>query len=333
MMEIALIGVGKVAQDNYIPTLLRHEDVSLTCYSRTPERTAAVGQKFSVRAARSLDELFERQPDAVFVLTREDQRLEATQSLFPFKPKRIFFEKPLVAKGRQAHVVQQDFWDAKTLLEQAQEAGTETAMVFNYRFFDQMQRAKQLIQERDFGNAISVVALTHFACWSHCIDLIMDFAGLVREISAQQGTQTYAFEEGDARDITASFLIGDHATGVLLGTSGMNWNFPLFELTVNFGGGRIHFRDLDQDMEVLDYRGDVHELFSPSRHASRWTKYNESFEKSVDAYLDSIRNHAPPPIPGIAGLLELQCEAGIRKSIAERRPVILSEEFPIDPVH
>jgi predicted dehydrogenase len=331
-MEIGIVGAGKVAQNNYLPSLLRHKDLSLTCYSRTPERAEAVGRNFGVRTARTLEELFERQPEAVFVLTREEQRFEATQSLLPFKPKRLFLEKPLVARGGQAHVVQQDFWDGKTLLLQAQEAGAEVAMVFNYRFFDQIQRAQRLIHERNFGEAIGVLALTHFACWSHCIDLILQFAGPVREISAQQGTQPYPFEAGEVSDVAASFLMGRQVTGVLLGTSGINWNFPLFELTVNFEGGRIHFRDLDQNMEVLDYRHNVHEIFSPSRHGSRWTKYDESFEKSVDAYLASIRDGAPPPVPGLAGLLELQFEASLKKSIVERRPVIPPEEFPTDPV-
>ncbi len=83
---------------------------------------------------------------------------------------------------------------------------------------------------------------------------------------------------------------------------------------------------------MLDYRQNIHELFSPSRDESRWTKYNESFEKSVDAYLDSIQAGAPPPVPGLAGLLELQFEASLKKSIAERRPVLPLEEFPTDPV-
>ena len=39
------------------------------------------------------------------MLTSEAYRLEATQALLPFKPKRIFLEKPLVARGGQAHVV------------------------------------------------------------------------------------------------------------------------------------------------------------------------------------------------------------------------------------
>ena len=331
-MEIAIIGVGKVAQDNYIPALLRHKDVSLSCYSRTPERTRTVAQRFGVRPAWTLEELFEPGPEAVFVLTHVEQHLESIQSLLPFKPKRLFLEKPLVAKGGQAHVVQQDFWDGKALLQQAQELGAEVAIVFNYRFFDQIQRARRLIQERDFGKAISVVALTHFACWIHCIDLIINFAGPVRELSAQQGTRSFPFEGAEATDVTASFIFDNGTTGVLLGTSGISWNLPLFELTINFEGGRIHFRDLDQNMEVLDYHQNIHELFSPSRDESRWTKYNQSFEKSVDAYLDSIRTGAPPPIPGIAGLLELQFEASIQKSIAERRPIVVAEEFPTDPV-
>jgi predicted dehydrogenase len=333
-MEISIVGAGRVAERNYLPSLLRHKDVSLTLYSRTPERAEALGQRFGVRAVRTLKELFERQPETAFVLTGEQQRLEATQALLPFKPKRLFLEKPLVARGGQARVVQEDFWDGKALLQQAHEAGAEVAMVFNYRFFDQTQRAWRLVQERDFGSAVNVVALSHFATWSHCIDLILQFAGPVHEISAQEGTKTYPFlDTEEVPDVVASFLIGEDATGTILGTSAINWRFPLFELIISFERGRIHFRGLDQDMEILDYGDNIHEIHYPSRETSRWNKYNESFEKSVDAYLESIRSGSPPPVPGIAGLLELQFEAGVRQSIAERRPVVLSEKFPTEPVH
>jgi hypothetical protein len=37
-------------------------------------------------------------------------------------------------------------------------------------------------------------------------------------------------------------------------------------------------------------------------------------------------------VPGLAGLRELQFEAGLKKSIADRQPVILAEAFPIDPL-
>jgi hypothetical protein len=51
------------------------------------------------------------------------------------------------------------------------------AMVFNYRFFDQTRRARRFIEERDLGLPTNVVALSHYATWSHCIDLILWLAG------------------------------------------------------------------------------------------------------------------------------------------------------------
>lgn len=332
-LEIAIVGTGKVAEKNYIPSLLSHKDVSLTCYSRTLERAEAVGERFGVRVVSSLAEMFSPPPDAVFVLTGEADRLEATRALLPFGPKRIFLEKPLVARGGQAQVVEQDFWDGKALLEQVQEAGTEVAMVFNYRFFDQTQRALRLIEERGFGSATGVVALSHYATWSHCIDLILMLVGRVRRVSAQQGTEVRAHPvTGAATDLAVSFVTDVGATGTLLGTNGIDWTFPLFELIVAYEGGRLHLRGLDQDMEVLDYSGQVHEIIYPSRKRSQWDKYDESFEKSITAYLESIRNQAPPPVPGVAGLLELQFEASVKRSLAQGRPVAPDEEFPIGPM-
>jgi predicted dehydrogenase len=280
-MEIAIVGTGRVAERNYLPALLRHQDVSVTCYSRSPARAEAVGRQFGVRVAATPAALFEREPAAVLVLTREEQRLVAARALLPFRPKRLFFEKPLVARNGQTDVVEADFWDGKELLQAAQAAGTETAMVFNYRFFDQTQRAISLIRDRRFGAAVNIVAFSHFACWSHCIDLITLLAGPVREISAQAGTRTHAFNTATPVDVAASFMTDNQASGTILGTAGLNWEFPLFELTINFEGGRIHMRGLDQTMEVVDYHGNVHEHFAPSRQTSRWDKYNRSFEKSV----------------------------------------------------
>jgi predicted dehydrogenase len=56
----------------------------------------------------------------------------------------------------------------------------------------------------------------------------------------------------------------------------------------------IHLRGLDQDMEVLDHSGETHQVFRPSRHTSRWDEYDASFDKSIAAYLDSIRMGEPP---------------------------------------
>jgi hypothetical protein len=80
---------------------------------------------------------------------------------------------------------------------------------------------------------------------------------------------------------------------------------------------------------VIDYRTRRHELHALPRDVSRWDQYRASFGKSVDAYLASIRAGTPPPVPGLAGVRELQFEAGIKRSLAEGRPVSLAEELPL----
>jgi predicted dehydrogenase len=61
-VEVAIVGTGKVAEQNYIPALLRHDDISMSAYSRTPERLHQVADRFGVRAAASLEDLFESGP-------------------------------------------------------------------------------------------------------------------------------------------------------------------------------------------------------------------------------------------------------------------------------
>ena len=89
----------------------------------------------------------------------------------------------------------------------------------------------------------------------------------------------------------------------------------------------MSMRDLDGEMEVLDYRTGRHERHSLPFDISRWDQYRASFGKAINAYLDSVRDGAPPPIPGVAGLQELQFEAGIKRAIASGATVDLGEVF------
>jgi predicted dehydrogenase len=99
---------------------------------------------------------------------------------------------------------------------------------------------------------------------------------------------------------------------------------------LNFERGSIRFRDLDGPLEVHvpgSRYAETHELIG---HHSRWDQYQASFEKSLAAYLESIHNSQPPPVPGMAGLEELQFEAALRRSVREQRPVDVAREFSLD---
>jgi len=329
VLKIGIVGTGNIAKGNYIPCLAAQEDISLGYVNRTMSKAEAVAEEFGGQVFGSLAELMAWSPDTVFVLTREMDRFDTSMALLEFAPQRLFFEKPLVAKNTQAKVTEQDFFDGRQILRTAAAKACETAMIFNYRFFDQSIAAKEIMQSGNFGSVKNAMGLVHYACWSHAIDLVHFFAGPLAEISALSSKTTRSGAGIDALDVTAAFRTEGDATGTLIGTSGMHWGFPLFELIFNFEGGRVHFRGLDGDMEVLDGASGRHELYSISRDHSRWDQYGASFKKSINAYLASVREGRPPPVPGIAGLQELQVEAGIKRSIKESRPVVLGDEFPL----
>jgi predicted dehydrogenase len=329
-LRVAIIGTGNVATRNYLPFLARQEDVDLSYFNRTRPKAEACAEQFGGRVVGSIEELVGEDPDTVLVLTRESERYECALAALAARPRRIFFEKPLVAQAGQAHVTEEDFVKGREVLRLARAAGTQTAMQFNYRFFAQTRRAQELLAERQLGKLIQVTGFVHYACWSHCIDLVQLLAGPVAGIAAVPGALEHCSAGMQAHDVAAAFTTLGGATGTILGTCGISFAFPLFELLFSFEQGRFTFRGLDGDMELLDYRGNRHELFSLTRQTSQWDQYSRSFEEAVGAYLAAIRTNTEPPVPGIAGLRELQFEAALQRSVRCGRPVDVQAEFPVD---
>jgi predicted dehydrogenase len=130
--------------------------------------------------------------------------------------------------------------------------------------------------------------------------------------------------------VTAAIRFRNDATGTIIGVCDIDFKLPLYELTFAFEHGRLSMRDLDGDLELLDYRTGQHELYALPRDVSRWDQYRASFGRAINAYLASIRAGQAPPVPGLAGLRELQFEAAIKRSIAQGAPVALDEAFPLD---
>lgn len=325
-MKIAIVGTGGVARNNYLPFLAQQQDVTLSYYSRTREKAEACARDFGGRVADSPRELLDEEPDTVLLLTNETQRYDAANALLDAgRPRRLFFEKPLVAVNGQANVCEDDFTLAARLLQRAEAAGAQTAMVFNYRFFDQTQRAQQIVATRNFGALRQASLLVNYACWSHCIDLLSLFGGPAATISALAGGTIY----NGAVDVSAAFTLSNGASGSILGTSGTEFSLALYDMTFCFERGMLRFRDLDGTLEVYENGCRYGESYTLIDNHSRWNQYDASFVKALAAYLDSIRADAPPPVSGMAGLVELQFEAALRRSIAERRPVDVQQEFSL----
>ena len=328
-LRVAVIGVGKVATGQYLPYLSKRDDVELAYWNRTEEKARAAASQFGGQVLPSLAELKAWKPEVAMVLTSERARYQVSTQVMGAAPPNLFFEKPLVAQEGQAHVSESDFELGRQLVGKAHEAGCRTAMVFNYRFLEQTLRARQIVEQRSFGPLVNASGLVHYACWSHCIDLVHLFAGDMATISALQGGRQYTAAGMSAADVAVTFTSTAGAAGTLIGTAGTAWQYPLFELSFTFEGGRIHMRDLDGELEVLDTSRREHERIAEVRDSSRWQSYSASFEKAVAAYLNSVLRDEEPPVPGRAGLQELQTEAAIERSIREGRPVSVQAELPL----
>jgi predicted dehydrogenase len=328
-MKIAIVGTGNVAKDCYLPFLKTQKDVELSYFSRTRTKADACAAAFGGTVCASLGELLAGDPDSVFVLTNETTRAEVLAELVPLKPRRLFLEKPLLARAGQDNVTEEDFATARDLMAQFQAQGCASAMIFNYRFFDQVLAAREILAKRSFGQPVNAVAAVNYACWSHCIDLLHHFIGPAETIVAQESGLRHRWGKAEVADITGSIRFAGGAAGTILGTWALNFGFPLFELILNFTGGRLHLRCLDGDLEILDYSTKRHEILAITRNSSRWDQYRASFGKSIGAYLESLRRSEPPPVPGQAGLEELRFEAALRRSVRLGRAVQVASEFPL----
>ncbi|MDR0932340.1 MAG: Gfo/Idh/MocA family oxidoreductase [Victivallales bacterium] len=329
-MKIGVVGLGNVAVNNYLPFLSRQEDVELLYYSRTAEKTEKCVADFGGYACATLRELTAKQPDSILILNRETHHYQSACQLLDFKPKRLFIEKPLHARNGQANVSEQDFFEARDLLRLATSAGTEIAMNFNYRFFEQTLNLKRMIHDKNLGKLRQSSWFVNYACWSHCIDLLHYLGGEITEVVAVSGTHSYGEGLQQGTDLGCAFLTNNGSAGTLLGSSCPAFSSPLYHVVLNFDCGTVTFADLDADLNLYRNSSEYRESYSLNADKSRWTQYAASFEKALASYLDTIRHELPPPVSGMDGLRELQLEAAMRRASATARKVSLQSEFTLD---
>ena len=280
-IKLGIVGTGKVARRNYIPFLSAQNGVELTYFSRTRSKAEECAGEFGGGVVESLDQLIGTDPDAVLVLTGERDRYGVAKDLIERKPKRIFFEKPLVAEHGQDKVREDDFFKAKEIIEAAKGAGIETAMVFNYRFFEQTERLKATVAARNLGSLVNASLFVNYACWSHCIDLLHYFGAGAEQVSAISSDPSADPEGDDASDVAGSFRLSNGATGTILGTNKYDFAFPLYNVVFNFQNGMVRFGDLDGEMAIYENGSRYVERQALIGNHSRWDQYASSFEKSV----------------------------------------------------
>ena len=58
-LVIAIVGTGKVAAESYLPQLVRHADVKLLYFNRSPEKARVLAERFGGHAMDSLSDVMQ----------------------------------------------------------------------------------------------------------------------------------------------------------------------------------------------------------------------------------------------------------------------------------
>ena len=321
-MKCAVVGIGGVALGQYLPALAGIEGVELGYLSRSAAGPDAAVERFGGVVLDGYDGLAEWNPDVAFVTATDTEHPTVVRELIARGVPRLYVEKPFVAKRGQAFVTDDDYREGVTLLADAERAGVQIAIGFNYRAFATVQTA--LAATASWGGVTGVTATAHYACWSHTIDLIALFAGPVRRVSALAGEHEHGTPPMRTVDRAVTFITEDDAVGTLRGSAGSSFADTLLELTVQFERGRATLRDLGMSLELAGHDGAI-VRHRPPTDASRWGLYDRSFADSLTAYIASVRALSTPAVTGADGVSELLFEAGIHRSLATGAPVHLAD--------
>jgi predicted dehydrogenase len=144
-LRLAIVGVGDVAQRDYLPELGRLADrvQTVVACSRTPERARDVADRFRIpRWTTSYAEAVTAgDVDAVLNLTPFSRHVDVTLAAIA-AGKHVYSEKPLALTSAEARVIG----------EQADRNGCVVVAAPSVLLFPQVRRAKEIIESGELGS-------------------------------------------------------------------------------------------------------------------------------------------------------------------------------------
>lgn len=322
-MRVLVVGVGHIAVGQYLPWLASQPDVELACMTRSEHAAERAREDFGARNLGDWEDARSFQPDVAFNLTADRAHSDVLRRLVSFGVARIYTEKPLVARDGQERIGEHDLAEALHIAKDAEQAGTEIAVGYNYRFFPNVLHAKVDIEGGALGDLTSIVADTHHACLTHVVDLVNVFGGPVARLSAHE---TFSGADLPATRAVA-FLTASGVAGTLAVSSRRAFADRLFTMSMSGTNGSARVADLGAEYELVRPAAGIRAAISPSSDHSRWRTYDDSFAAALEEYLGNVRKGVTASTGISAALAAIQFEAAVHRSIGERRAVELAPGY------
>jgi virulence factor len=275
MIRAAVIGVGSIAKQVHIPTILASNCVIVGVMSQSGTSAERVAHQFNIPTVyRSLDEV---EADCAFVLTPKDTHADIATSLLKRRMP-VFLEKPIATKLR----------DAEAVLETAERAGTLLMIGFNRRYapvYDALKREwterppDVLIAEKNRPGTEYRATLENAI---HMVDLMRWVCGEAEEVVAASQFDDPYRETSCLAQIrfpkTLAVLVANRSCG--------QW----MERIASYGAGKTVIAEPPERISVSDGR-QVHDTFLTPL-AMGWASVQDrlGFRQEVEDFLRVVEN-------------------------------------------
>lgn len=309
-LRAAVVGCGG-AGANHAAGYRRAAGAELAAVCDVDEdRADSLATEYDVAAFADLSTMLsEADPDVVSVATPEKHHVEPTVTALEGGAD-VFCEK--VMAGSVA--------DGREMVTTAEETGGTLAVDYNYRHMPSFARIERAVADGTLGEVDLVSADAHAYGWHHVLDLLVFLLGDPQAVHASLNhdpeTVAEQFRLDDVLYVpspaaTATLEFPGGAMATVSASMHSSLEDHLIDLAVYGSEGRVRLTG----MTPADSTGAVAAgpLAEDLRGAESVT-LDESFERSVGAFVDAVGAGREPPTTGADGLRRLELERAVVES-------------------
>ena len=319
MIRCVVIGCGWAGMHHLETIVLSNHARLGAVVDADPEKLRMLSEKYGVPAYASLEELIASgtEFDAAVVSTLAPLHKEQCLMLIE-AGKHILCEKP-VCRSTQ---------DIAFLKECAGKAGTRFGAVFNQRFGDAVQKAKELITEE--GDTIHLVTASMYQHWptktgghideyfmitdacTHLLDVVTYLCGRVAAVTAVANK----VESELYSDVVAALLFENGAVGTFSHTNvggKLDTQHPFQCIDVHTKKFRLRIEN--QFDRLIVYRHDdmAQQVYETSVFKRR--DYSVSLMRACEGFLNAVDTNTPLPADIDEALVNMRVIDAIKQSI------------------
>lgn len=320
-IRAAIIGAGGVASSQHAPGLARLQDVKIVgVCDLDGDRAAQLANKYGAQSYTDYHKMLEElKPDIVHVCTPEAFHFEPVMASLAAGA-HVFCEKVMAETNEKA----------RAMVAEALKRDRFLAVDYNYRFIPAFAELKKLIDNGELGEIALVNAYAHSYCMHHTIDLLRFLVGEIVEIAAmhtrwnrRQGALPLPVGElvyCPTRNEGVVLRFENGAVATLSGSLYMDLAENMVQLEVVGDKGRatvknVRIHDISGNLVVEPGGRDIPLCTEEERKKG----FDLAFERSIAAFVESVRRNQPPSPSGIDGLRAVEVEEAVVRSQKERR--------------